>query len=355
MTRRDVAGIVALAAVALIAFAMPVLTAAPASAKPIKVNSDGDTPANDGTCTLREAITSALTGQPSGGMAGECPAGKGKTVKISFDEDSLSLPATIDIGSQLPLITGNVNIVGPGAADLTIDAGGGSFRILSVDGGELTISGVRLRGGKPASAGGAIDVFNSGVLTVTDAVLENNNTTTGTFGGAISVADATATINRSTFIDNSAPNGGGAISNIRGILLVTYSTFFNNAADFGGAINNFARTVVSTADLTVYHSIFSGNTAGLDGGAIDNFANVAGATATATITESTIVDNDATSEGGGVNNEASAGTATTTITDSIVAGNTDGGGPNDINNNEAAADLSVTNTVFDVCTGAGCP
>ncbi|MCZ6453130.1 MAG: CSLREA domain-containing protein [Alphaproteobacteria bacterium] len=109
-----------LAAPALLALAISVLTIAPASAKPIRVNSDLDTDGDDGVCTLREAIDSAQNGTPSGVMSGECPGGTGSgVVKITFDLDLAD--DTITLTGQLPVITERVKIVGPGAAQLTID------------------------------------------------------------------------------------------------------------------------------------------------------------------------------------------------------------------------------------------
>ena len=49
--------------------------ATPLNAAVITVNSLGDTTANDGACTLREAITAANSNTTSGAMAGECAAG----------------------------------------------------------------------------------------------------------------------------------------------------------------------------------------------------------------------------------------------------------------------------------------
>jgi CSLREA domain-containing protein len=55
--------------------------------QPIVVNSTADVAANDGQCTLREAITAANTNTASGAMAGECAAGQAlPTVDtITFD------------------------------------------------------------------------------------------------------------------------------------------------------------------------------------------------------------------------------------------------------------------------------
>ncbi|MBM4201919.1 MAG: CSLREA domain-containing protein, partial [Gammaproteobacteria bacterium] len=46
----------------------------------IVVNSNADTSADDGTCTLREALTAANTDTPSGRSAGECSAGSGDDI-----------------------------------------------------------------------------------------------------------------------------------------------------------------------------------------------------------------------------------------------------------------------------------
>lgn len=56
------------------------LVASPAWASTITVNSLDDTTANDGQCTLREAITSANNNTASGAAAGECAAGSGSDV-----------------------------------------------------------------------------------------------------------------------------------------------------------------------------------------------------------------------------------------------------------------------------------
>jgi len=47
------------------------------SAATITVNSTSDAVANDGKCTLREAITAANSDTASGGAVGECAAGSG--------------------------------------------------------------------------------------------------------------------------------------------------------------------------------------------------------------------------------------------------------------------------------------
>ena len=106
--------IFALTAVAvLFALATSILSISPASAKPIVVDTDaGGAISDDGLCSLREAIMNAQSGGQVFTSAGECAAGKGASVKITFD---LVLPATIFVSPTLPTIVSgvHVNIVGP--------------------------------------------------------------------------------------------------------------------------------------------------------------------------------------------------------------------------------------------------
>ena len=59
----------------LLALLAGLLIARTAAANTITVTSAADTTANDGVCTLREAIIAANTNTASGAMAGECAAG----------------------------------------------------------------------------------------------------------------------------------------------------------------------------------------------------------------------------------------------------------------------------------------
>jgi CSLREA domain-containing protein len=61
----------------LIMLALSLETSPAARAVSITVNSTADTVADDGECTLREAIIAANTDAASGGAMGECAAGFG--------------------------------------------------------------------------------------------------------------------------------------------------------------------------------------------------------------------------------------------------------------------------------------
>jgi len=253
----------------------------------IMVNSHADTQANDGVCTLREAILNANADNQSGST--DCAAGSGADT-IAFN---LAYPDTITLGSQLPTITSTLAIEGPGANKLTI-SGNNAVRILAVNGGaNLTVSGLTFASGK-AGNGAAISSYGS--LSVTDCTFISNVSSSSS--GAIYNDGGTAVVTGSTFQGNSASSAGGAIGNYGGTLTVVNSTFSGNSAAGawgGGAIysrvavlrasgtlpDRDSRGIAATSTtagptgpnagtLTVIASSFSGNTAPGGGGAIGN-------------------------------------------------------------------------------------
>lgn len=94
----------------LLAFA-----SSPAWAAEITVDSLADgTPADDGECTLREAITSANTDPTSVPAAGECANGSGD------DVIGIGVKGTVNLTGALPNLTSNLEIEGPGADQFTV-------------------------------------------------------------------------------------------------------------------------------------------------------------------------------------------------------------------------------------------
>ena len=105
---------------------------------------------------------------------------------------SLNYPAIINLTSGSLLINTDITIAGPGASNLTIDASGNAAmeRAITVGTGvTVSISGVTVTGGRgggtnlgsSANSGGGI--FNSGRLTLRDAVVSDNSTTSQGIGG----------------------------------------------------------------------------------------------------------------------------------------------------------------------------
>jgi CSLREA domain-containing protein len=105
----------------------------------IVVNSTADVAANDGQCTLREAITAANTNTASGAMAGECAAGQALP---TVDTITFNIPGagvkTITPLSSMPTITEAVTINGytqPGASPNTnaMNAGINAVLLIEID------------------------------------------------------------------------------------------------------------------------------------------------------------------------------------------------------------------------------
>jgi uncharacterized repeat protein (TIGR01451 family)/CSLREA domain-containing protein len=96
--------------------------------QPIVVNSTADVAANDGQCTLREAIIAANSNTASGAMAGECAAGQALPVvdRITFNIPGAG-PHTITPATLLPSITETVIIDGGngGVATNRVELSGG--------------------------------------------------------------------------------------------------------------------------------------------------------------------------------------------------------------------------------------
>ncbi len=351
----------------------------------IVVNSDADTVANDGACTLREAINNANSDSDTTG--GDCAAGAGAD-SITFAADyTITL-----VGSQLPAVTSEMTITGNGAANTIIQANvapdTATYRILQVGSpGNLTLDGVTVRHGHCAGScatyggvGGGILNYG-GTLIVTNSTLSHNSAS-GFGGGGIANAsyrdqansfhEAMLTVTGSTLSGNSANGGdGGGISN-SGTLSVTDSTLSGNSTDGnGGGIYNHSST------LSVTDSTLSGNTANTWGGGIatnggtltvtnstlsgnsltpksvnggGGIANIGG---TLTVTNSTLSGNSATPSGGGGGGGIYSSSGTLTVTNSTLSGNNSttpsnfGGGDEVYNSN------SITATAFSIFGHSG--
>jgi len=261
----------------------------------ILVNSNADTIADDGVCTLREAITNANGDSQLYATAGECAIGAGSDT-ITFAADY-----TITLsGSQLPVVTSTLSINGTGATNTIIQADANpntvNYRVIKVEAitGTLALSNLTIQNGgcrnscniwgggvlndgtlmiqnsiflnnTAAWAGGA--VINAGALTITNSTFSGN--AAGSNGGAIENQAGTITINRSTFSVNSSSNVAGAIHNWNGLLNVANSTFSANFAASGGGIQN------SNGTLNVTNSTFSDNSTSMGGSGIHNYHEIA--------------------------------------------------------------------------------
>src|SRR6185295_1945378 len=118
--------------------------------------------------------------------------------------------------AALPAISGDLTIVGPGAANLTLDGGALVRHFFVNSGAKLTISDLKLSGGVSDSGG---SIYNSGgTVLVTNMAFTGNNTTT----------------------TNGMPHFGGAIYN-DGALTVSGSSFSNNAVNISSCPLNICQ------------------------------------------------------------------------------------------------------------------
>jgi CSLREA domain-containing protein len=251
-------------------------------------------------------------------------------IDIDFDPSltSTTHPGTITLGSALPAITGQVNIVGPGANQLSI-SGNNSTTVGSV----LTVNS-------------GAQVFLYG-LTITDG---NNN---GSNGGGIH-SSGTLTVMASAISGNTSSHAGGGIFT-DGILTLIDSTVSGNTAGDDSGGGGVAGGIFNDGTLTLIGSTVAGNT--VAGSVGDAFGGGIYNEGTATLMGSTVAGNTASvsggipASGGGISNNG----IRLTLTNSIVAGNSVtgpsafyadiAGGYTDNGGNQASNDGSATSTI----------
>lgn len=244
-----------LALVVLLALLPLAATATNTAAATIVVNSLADTRANNGACTLGEAIANANSDSQSGSI--DCGAGNGADV-ITFD-----VAGTISGGF----------FVGPGS-EITIDganritiSGGNSTSLFTVscislppkfpeddpcpDGGSLTLRNLALVDGLGGDNRGAI-TNNHRLRIINSSVSGNRIALHNQIRGVATIIDSTMSGNS----DNLLPDGSSVIIN-ENVLAIENSTFVGNS---GTLITSLKRDFhLSSTRLIVNNSTFVGN------------------------------------------------------------------------------------------------
>ncbi|MCC6189374.1 MAG: tandem-95 repeat protein [Anaerolineales bacterium] len=223
----------------------------------IEVNTSLDKLADDGRCSLREAVIAANRDARSGSRQGECPAGSGPDViRIPAGLGPLVLTRT-DKGNEDAAATGDLDLLG----DLTIEAvgsgvvvrGGGSFtdRIFQAHSGQVTIRGLTIAGGAARGEGGAI--HNRAVLVVEDATLSGSRAK-GHGGGIYNAPGAALALTNVTLSANTSQASGGGLYNL-GAADLNNVTLSANSAALGGGL------AAQGGALSLWNSIAAGNLA----------------------------------------------------------------------------------------------
>ncbi len=171
---------------------------------------------------------------------------------VALDDVLFDLPtsSTITLQSRLPnpFPGGAINLLGPGANQLTLSGNSANQLFSFTAPGHLGISGLSLSNFRGVD-GPALEAFGSEIhLTA----LEVSGNQASRDGGAMLIADADAVIESSTFAGNSATNNYGAVAYLgnNSRLLVRNSTFSGNIGPTSSAIANFARdTGASVVEL----------------------------------------------------------------------------------------------------------
>jgi CSLREA domain-containing protein len=279
----------------------------------LTINSTVDVVADDGVCTLREAILASSTGVVNSSDLRECPA--------SPDEIDLASNANYNLTGAPLIVSAGLTINGNGA---TIERTGGTGRIFDVtNGASLSLINITLRDGNSGfDCGGAVKVNANARLSLSQMRFFNNHSDLQ--AGAVCIQpDGSASMSASLFQGNGAGTHGGAIGNY-GSLIVTGSNFVSNTAGInGGGID-------TTGLAAVTSSTFGHNTVGYRGGGINNYLGQL------TVTAVSFISNTAGLYGGGLANDSNGtSVASTTFFDNYSDNN--GGAI------ESAGTLTLTN------------
>lgn len=260
-------------------FSAPSSPDSPAATITVNTVADG-APANNGQCTLREALLNANANNQSGST--DCTAGSGADV-INFN-----LPSgvqTINLTGVLPDISDSLTINGIGADRLIVRRDtGGDYWIFVVNGGiTVSLQGLTISNGLGTNGPGGI--LSSGTLTINNCAITNNQGT-GVFGGGIFNLAGTMNIIGSTISGNTSGDGAGLFNQQGAVTLTNTTISGNTATSFAGGIENIGSGGIPTS-ITLLNCTVTNNTGPTEGGIATGDAD--GPTPTTTTLKNTIV------------------------------------------------------------------
>ena len=316
------------------------LLAQSAHAATLTVTNTGD----GGPGSLRQAILEANASSGADGIIFDLGPG----------------PHTISLVEWLPPLSTDLDLRGPGADLLTIEAVG-DFAVFfagqeSSEGPPNTVSfaGMTIANGSSPWNGGGIWGYLC-EINVRECAFVGNQAELG--GGAIGAFGAPLTVENCSFFGNSAGSEGGAISVYdTDSAVVSNCTFVGNAARFGGAM--YSAYGAGSGLLVVESCTIRSNQAVAGGGiyslasirnsiVTDNNASAGGGiyvSGTQATIESCVLKNNAANTGGGIDNSGTLNVANSTISGNLATNS--GGGIH--NSGRFGGNLKVSN-----CTLSG--
>ena len=310
-----------------------------AQAATIVVNDGGDA-ASASVCILRDAVRFMQNGSILGTTGCTNTGGAfGTADTITFG----NAITTVNLTQPFPLVyavfnaTRSLLIQGKGQGGITITRPSANGGLISQYGGDLTLDGITLTGGR-TNNGGALDINLDGFSTklqLKNSVITGNSALTagaGIYVSPYSNTVATISITNSTISNNTAYgeaiiDGAGIYLGGASTLTMTGSTLSNNGDSsgtrWGGGIYAGFRSTVTLINSTLSNNVSFCEGAGL-------YAQSNGLTqAQVTLTSSTFAFNATQGEcgsGGGLYQYGGS----LTLNNSIMAGNTHNGNPADI-------------------------
>ena len=257
--------------------------------------------ADDGQCTLPEAVEASNNNSASGNSPGECVAGEAHPVIDTIQFSVEILPAVFAVETALQL-TESIHIEGQ-HKDLVTITGIGMDRVIEITGSsghQFILSDFSVVGGyaplgvPPVSVGGGMMITLFGAtVDITRLRFENNNAEYA--GGALAIGyggtlNNETSISQTEFFNNSSigsstqangNHGGGGAIFIGGYQTVTIkqSTFSENQAlsttaplptgdGMGGALWMLSSNSLATSTLEIDSCTFDNNSANGVGGAV---------------------------------------------------------------------------------------
>ncbi|HTX30939.1 MAG TPA: choice-of-anchor Q domain-containing protein [Solirubrobacteraceae bacterium] len=281
-----------------------------------------------------------------------CPSANNCSVRGALADagagDTVDIPAGDFKLTQGPLaVTQPVTITGQGAGSTTLDGGGTTAHVLTVNlsSGTLQLNALTITGGAfsgSASLGGGGGIYVSdGSLTLTEASVTNNKATVtaGTNNGGAGIyfdsGSGTLTLNNSTISGNQADlegstsnNGGGGIYEL-GTLTLSSSEVTQNTVTLGtpnATSNNGGGGIYGDGtDITLQNSGVDNNTLTVNGSSNNGGGGIYQDGSNLTMTASTADGNQVSLPNGTSNNGGGAiyqDGDDTTLSGSILDGNT---------------------------------
>jgi CSLREA domain-containing protein len=259
-------------------------------------------------CSLREAINAA---------------------NANANRDSIlvvtTAPTTITLGSELPAITADIDLLGAGPTQLIVNAAATQAAQRGVlyvrNAADVSIRGMTLRGGRRPGGGGLV-IDDSAAVTMREVHVRENETVGSVGGGILAIRGGRGVFTDIEVVGNRATGtnafGAGVAVEVGSSITMRRSLVADNvnASSIGGGLRVFSGTLTLDS-VTVANNRALSATAGFGGGIM------ADGEARLIVSNSTISDNVAGVSGGGFNVRAPAEAG---IVNSVIRGNRAPGG-----------------------------